>query len=261
MTYLTTNITGATATLTMTQPDTLNSLSNEMLAALQEAFDTLAPNTDVKTIILKGQGKAFCAGHNLKQMQAARQTPDHGAQAFKDLFSTCAALMHRIRTQPQIVIAQIHGIATAAGCQLAATCDMVIASETARFGVNGVNIGLFCSTPMVALTRAIGQKAAFEMLTTGRFLYADEALSLGLITRTAPGETLDAETQELADQLNTKLGSALRTGKRTFYDQIHLAEPDAYALAGAAMVENTLNSDTAEGISAFLEKRPPNWAD
>lgn len=259
MSYVTKTIQGATATLTMTQPSSLNSLSTAMLASLHSTLDDLAHDDAIKTIILNGQGKAFCAGHNLKEMQSARDAADAGARAFKTLFDDCAALMARIRSQPQIIIAQVHGIATAAGCQLAATCDITIAAQSAKFGVNGVNIGLFCSTPMVALTRAIGQKAAFELLTTGRFLTAAEAQNLGLITRAVPDDSLSDETQALAQQINGKLGSALRIGKRIFYDQIHLPEPDAYALAGQAMVENTLNEDTCEGITAFLEKRPPNW--
>lgn len=251
---------GAVARLTMTAPERLNTLSDAMLAALQDAFDRIAPDRAIRAVILAGAGKAFCAGHDLHEMQAGRQAPDEGAAYFRDLFDRCARLMLTIRALPQPVIAQVHGIATAAGCQLVATCDMAVAAEGTRFGVNGVNIGLFCSTPMVALTRAIPARAAFEMLVTGRFIETDEAQHLGLITRAVPAAALAETTLDLARTIAAKLASAVRLGKRAFYEQAELPVAAAYAHAGQLMVDNMLNPDTAEGIAAFLAKRKPDWA-
>lgn len=247
------------ATLTLNAPASLNALSDAMLSALAAEFTRLASDPDIRVIILQGAGRAFCAGHDLKEMQAARAAPDHGAASFTDLFSRCAAVMQMIPALPQPVIAQVHGIATAAGCQLAATCDLVTAADTARFGVNGVNIGLFCSTPMVALTRKVPPAIAFEMLTTGEFLTAARAREVGLVNRIAPLEALSAETTALARTIAAKLTAAVRIGKRAFYDQQGLPLAEAYALTGTAMRENMLWRDTAEGIAAFLEKRPPDW--
>jgi enoyl-CoA hydratase/carnithine racemase len=248
------------ATLTLNTPAKLNALSDAMLAALRGAFTQLETDRTIKAVILRGNGKAFCAGHDLREMQAGRQAPDRGAAYFADLFSRCADVMQMIPRLPQPVIAQVHGIATAAGCQLVATCDMAVAAEGTRFGVNGVNIGLFCSTPMVALSRNIPRKAAFEMLTTGEFIDAARAQALGLVNRVVPPDALDAETRALARTVAGKLGAAVKIGKRAFYDQIDLPLPDAYAHAGQVMVENMLWRDTDEGISAFLEKRKPDWA-
>lgn len=258
MTYSELTTEGAVATITMTQGGRLNALSSEMLDSLQAHFDALA-SSDAKVIVLRGEGKAFCAGHDLKQMQSYRQAADGGSAAFKALFDQCAKLMLTIRAQPQPVIARVHGIATAAGCQLAATCDMVVAADTARFGVNGINIGLFCSTPMVALTRAVPRKKAFEMLTTGRFLTAREAEDAGLVTRLCHADQLDDVVDDLAGTLAAKLGPALKMGKQAFYDQAELSTADAYGYAGDVMVANTLMDDTNEGIAAFLEKRAPSW--
>ena len=259
MTYVLRADTGAIARLTLNAPDRLNALSDAMLAALQRALDDLAADPAIKVVILSGAGRAFCAGHDLKEMQAARQAPDGGAAAFADLFARCTQVMQAIRALPQPVIAQVHGIATAAGCQLAATCDLVVAADTARFGVNGVNIGLFCSTPMVALTRAIPRKAAFEMLVTGRFVDAAEARALGLVNRTAPEADLAAAAESLATTIASKLPVAVRMGKRAFHDQADMDVGAAYAHTGAVMVANMLDQATAEGIQAFLDKRPPNW--
>ncbi|MEJ6388502.1 enoyl-CoA hydratase [Gymnodinialimonas ulvae] len=246
--------------LTLNSPKNLNALSDEMLAALQDALDALAVSPEQKVIVLKGAGRAFCAGHDLKQMQAARQSPDNGAAAWKDLFDRCAHLMQTIPRLPQPVIAQVHGLAAAAGCQLVASCDLAVAETDAKFGVNGVNIGLFCSTPMVALSRVMPRKQVFEMLTTGKFLTAAEAQGAGLINRTAPLDRLEAATNDLAQTIAAKLGSAVRVGKQAFYAQAELTTAEAYALTGEVMVENMLNRDTDEGISAFLEKRPPEWS-
>ena len=251
--------TDAVTHITMTAPERLNALSDDMIATLHAAFDDIAADTSVKAVILSGEGKAFCAGHNLKEMQAKRAAPDGGAAALKDLFDRCAALMARIQSLPQPVIAQVHGIATAAGCQLVATCDLAVAADTTKFGVNGVNIGLFCSTPMVALTRNIGKKAAFELLTTGRFVSADEAKTLGLINSAVPQDDLPQAAMDLAQTIAAKLGSAVRTGKSAFYAQAQMTTHDAYAFTGDTMVDNMANPDTDEGINAFLEKRAPNW--
>lgn len=248
------------ATLTMTAPERLNALSDAMIAELHAAFDRIAADDRIRVVILAGTGKAFCAGHDLKEMQAKRDAPDKGAAAIKDLFDRCAALMLRIQSLPQPVIAQTHGIATAAGCQLVATCDLAVSADDCRFGVNGVNIGLFCSTPMVALTRNIARKAAFEMLTTGRFVSASEAQTLGLINRAVPQAELEPATQELAQTIASKLGRAVRIGKGAFYDQAQMSTADAYAYTGDVMVENMLEPDTDEGITAFLEKRKPAWS-
>ncbi len=245
--------------LTMNSPERLNALSDKMLSALQETLDTLADDPTCRVITLSGAGKAFCAGHDLRQMQAMRQNEDAGAAAFADLFARCTDVMMRIQSMPQPVIAQIHGIATAAGCQLVATCDMAVAAHGTRFGVNGVNIGLFCSTPMVALTRNIEPKKAFEMLTTGDFINAERAEELGLINRVVAPDALEAETAALADQIAGKLGAAVKIGKRAFYEQLGMETAAAYAYTGDVMVENLRNADTNEGMQAFIEKRPPDW--
>lgn len=248
------------ATLTMNAPASLNALSNAMIAALSDSLDALAQDRSIRVVILRGAGRAFCAGHDLKEMQAARAAPDKGAEAFRALFDSCAAMMQRIPALPQPVIAQVHGIATAAGCQLAASCDMVVAAEGTRFGVNGVNIGLFCSTPMVALTRKVPSAVAFEMLTTGEFLSAARAREVGLVNRVCAPEALEDETRQLADTVAAKLTAAVRIGKRAFYDQMGLPLAEAYSHTGAVMVENMLWRDTEEGIAAFIEKRAPDWA-
>lgn len=247
------------AHLTMNAPQKLNALSDEMLAALHGAFDEIAADQSIKAVVLSGAGKAFCAGHDLKQMTAARQAPDGGKAAFKDLFDRCAAMMLSIQKMPQPVIAKVHGIATAAGCQLVASCDMAVAADDTRFGVNGVNIGLFCSTPMVALSRNIPRKQAFEMLTTGEFISAARARDLGLINRACPLDQLDAETEALASTISSKLGAAVKIGKEAFYTQLQMPIEAAYAYTGDVMVENMGYRDTEEGIAAFLEKRPPDW--
>ncbi|MBL4749566.1 MAG: enoyl-CoA hydratase [Amylibacter sp.] len=247
------------AILTMNTPKSLNALSDAMLTTLHKVFDSIAETPEIRAIILRGTGKAFCAGHNLKEMTAAREADDKGQAYFSDLFTRCGALMQRILTMPQPVIAQVHGIATAAGCQLVATCDMAVAAETTRFGVNGVNIGLFCSTPMVALSRNIPRKRAFEMLTTGRFISAAEAAEYGLINMSVPEETLDAETLKLAQTVAGKLGKAVKIGKQAFYEQLQMPIADAYSYTGKVMANNMMYDETAEGVAAFLGKREPTW--
>lgn len=248
---------GPIARLTLSNPDRLNALSDAMIAALHARLEETAADDALRVVILSGEGRAFCAGHDLKEMQAARQAPDGGAAAHADLFDRCAAMMLAIRDHPRPIVAQVHGVAVAAGCQLAATCDLVVADKEARFGVNGVNIGLFCSTPMVALSRAVGRKAAFEMLTTGRLIGADEAMRLGLVNRVAADVAESAG--DLARTIADKLGSAVRVGKRAFYEQAEMGVRDAYAHTGRVMALNLADADTAEGIDAFLEKRPPAW--
>lgn len=253
------NDTGTITTLTLNTPKSLNALSDGMLAALKAQFEALAQDETIRVVILKGAGKVFCAGHDLKEMTAGRQAEDKGRAYFNDLFSRCAEIMLMIRKLPQPVIAQAHGIATAAGCQLVATCDLAVAADDTRFGVNGVNIGLFCSTPMVALSRNIHAKQAFEMLTTGQFIHADKAVSVGLINKAVPIDELDTATMDLATLLASKLNAAVRMGKEGFYNQIEMPIEEAYAYTGAVMAENMMLRDTAEGVSAFLEKRKPDW--
>ncbi|WP_439522244.1 enoyl-CoA hydratase [Marivita sp.] len=252
--------TNAVCHLHLNAPERLNALSEEMLDALQEQLDALQSDTSVRVVVLSGAGKAFCAGHDLKQMTAGRQAEDGGKAYFKDLFDRCANVMTGVQRLPQPVIAQVHGIATAAGCQLVASCDMAVAAEGTRFGVNGVNIGLFCSTPMVALSRNIARKHAFEMLVTGQFITAERAEALGLINKVVPANVLETETHALADLVASKLGAAVKIGKSAFYEQAQMTLDDAYAYTGDVMVENMLYRDTEEGIAAFLEKRAPDWS-
>ena len=250
---------GTVVTLTLNRPASYNALSRDMLAALKAALAALAVDRAARVVVLRGAGKAFCAGHDLKEMQAARQAPDRGAAFFSALFADCAEVMQMIPALPQPVIAEVQGIATAAGCQLVASCDMAVAAEGTRFGVNGVNIGLFCSTPMVALSRNVPRKVAFEMLTTGQFIDAARAAEVGLVNRVVAADRLATETAALAALVAGKLTAAVRIGKRAFYDQIGLPPDAAYDLTGQAMVENMLWRDTDEGIAAFIEKRAPDW--
>ena len=251
--------TNAVAHLQLNHPEKLNPLSDEMLAALQAEFDDLREDRSIRAIVISGAGKAFCAGHDLKQMTSARQNEDGGQAYFADLFGRCATMMQAIRSLPQPVIAQVHGIATAAGCQLVASCDLAVAAEGTRFGVNGVNIGLFCSTPMVALSRNIPRKKAFEMLTTGQFISAERAADLGLVNRVVPFDDLARETTALAETIAAKLGTAVKIGKEAFYNQLEMDLAAAYAYTGEVMVQNLLDRNTEEGIAAFLEKRDPDW--
>lgn len=246
--------------LTLNSPKTLNALSDDMLDALDATFDALeADLATTRVAIIRGAGKAFCAGHNLAEMRAGRNTPDKGQAYLSDLLKRCSAIMTRIHKLPQPLIAEVHGIATAAGCQLVATCDLAVTARSTRFGVNGVNIGLFCSTPMVALSRNIPRKHAFEMLTTGAFISAERAEELGLVNRVAEDDRLETDAMDLAETIAGKLGSAVRIGKRAFYEQLQMPLDEAYAYTGQVMVENMSLDDTAEGIAAFLEKRDPDW--
>ena len=257
---LTRNDSGNIAQLTLNSPGNLNALSDAMLDALSGEIAALKEDHETRVVVLRGAGKAFCAGHDLREMTNKRQAEDGGVTALKDLFDRCAAVMTGLRDLPQPVVAQVHGIATAAGCQLVASCDLAVAAEGTKFGVNGVNIGLFCSTPMVALSRNIPRKQAFEMLTTGEFLDPHRAREVGLVNRVVSADALEASVENLAQTLASKLGSAVRLGKRAFYDQLEMPLRDAYDYTGEVMVQNMLDRNTAEGIAAFLEKRPPDWS-
>ena len=243
------------ATVTLASPGTLNALSTPMLLALAEAFSQIATDDTVRVLILAAEGKAFSAGHDLKEMQSYRSAPDQGRAQFQALFDRCGQLMQQIAALPQPVIAQVQGVAAAAGCQLACTCDLIVASETTRFGVNGINLGLFCSTPAVALSRRLAPGAAFELLTTGDFLSATRAHAMGVVNRLSPPDRLEEDTRALAAQIAAKDPAAIRLGKRAFQAQLGLPLNQAYQVAGAAIVENALRPDTAQGIEAFLTRK------
>ena len=233
---------GAISRLILNQPSRLNVLSDDLLNTLQEELSSVGKSKNIRCLIISGAGNGFCAGHDLKEMTNKRQNPDGGVSYFRDLFVRCSKMMTTIRSLPQPVIAQVHGIATAAGCQLVASCDLAVADDSARFGVNGVNIGLFCSTPMVALTRAVGRKRAFEMLVTGQFIEAKEAKEIGLINTISEIGQLEKTTDELALQITSKLGDAVKIGKEAFYKQSEMSLKDAYDYTGAVMAENMMLS-------------------
>jgi enoyl-CoA hydratase/carnithine racemase len=243
------------ATLTLNRPAQRNALSRALMAALQDELDRLRDQTAVTVVVIAANGPGFCAGHDLKEMRA-----NPGRQFQEALFAQCSRLMTSIVRLPQIVIARVHGVAAAAGCQLVASCDLAIASTSAQFAVNGVNIGLFCSTPMVALTRAIGRKAALHMLTTGEMIDAATAARLGLINQAVAPDALDASVAALARKIAGKSPLALKIGKEAFYRQAELGLDEAYRYAGAVMVENMMARDAQDGIDAFIAKRPtPEW--
>ena len=259
MAILERNDKNSVAYILLNSPDTLNSLSDEMLGALTTELEKLKNDTKIRAVVLEGAGKAFCAGHNLKEMTKGRNAEDGGKAYFLDLFKRCAKMMMLIQKLPQPVIAKVHGIATAAGCQLVATCDLAIAEKSAKFGVNGVNIGLFCSTPMVALSRNITRKQAFEMLTTGDFISAEQAKTLGLVNRVVEIENFNLETENLAELIASKLGVAVKIGKEAFYKQLEMPISEAYEYTGRVMAENMMFRQTEKGIDAFLNKREPTW--
>ena len=250
---------GAISRLLLNQPSRLNVLSDDLLNTLQEELISIGKSKNIRCLIISGAGNGFCAGHDLKEMTNKRQNPDGGVAYFRDLFVRCSKMMTTIRSLPQPVIAQVHGIATAAGCQLVASCDLAVADESARFGVNGVNIGLFCSTPMVALTRAVGRKRAFEMLVTGQFIEAKEAKEIGLINKISQIGQLEKTTDELALQITSKLGDAVKIGKEAFYKQSEMSLKDAYDYTGVVMAENMMFEQTKKGINLFLDKKTPEW--
>lgn len=240
--------------LTLNRPRSFNALSEEMLAALGVELDRLAGDEDVRCVVIAAEGKAFCAGHDLKQMRA---TPDKAY--YQALFARCGEVMQAIVTLPVPVIARVQGLATAAGCQLVASCDLAVAARSARFAVSGINAGLFCSTPAVALSRNVGRKRAMEMLFTGEFIDADQARDWGLVNRVAEDDHLDAVLGELTASLCAKSGVALRTGKAMFHRQLTMPLEEAYAYAGETMACNMMAEDAGEGIDAFIEKRAPRW--
>lgn len=241
-------------TLTLNRPAQFNSLSVELLAALQRALDAIAEDLSVRVVVIASAGKAFCAGHDLKEMRSSEDEAFHQA-----LFEQCGRVMMTINRMPQPVIARIHGIATAAGCQLVAACDLAVAADVARFAVSGINVGLFCSTPAVALSRNLGRKKALELLFTGEFIDAAEAQRLGLVNRVVPLEQLDAALQTLCAAIIAKSALAIRTGKDMFYHQLELGLEDAYRYAAGVMACNMGAEDAREGIDAFVAKRKPQW--
>ncbi len=242
------------ATLTLNRPQARNALSRAMMAALQAEMNALREDRDIKVVVLAANGPAFCAGHDLKELRANPARDKHLAT-----FRQCSQLMLSITRLPQPVIARVHAMATAAGCQLVATCDLALAAEEAKFATPGVNIGLFCSTPMVALSRAVGRKQAMEMLLTGRAITATEAERIGLVNRCLPAAELDAAVDELARGIAAKSPLTVKTGKEAFYRQVELGLEEAYAYTAQVMTENMLARDAEEDIDAFLQKRPPQW--
>ena len=244
---------GAVCTLTLNNPSKINALSKNMIAELIHVFSALSTDEAVKVVILKAAGKHFCAGHFLAEMV------DGDMKTYKFIFDQCTRLMNLIHEIPQVVIAQVQGIATAAGCQLVAWCDMAVAGEDAQFATPGVKIGLFCTTPMVALTRAIGRKAAMEMLMTGRYFPAPEARELGLVNRVVANENLDEETEKLALQIVEASGMVIGIGKQAFYAQVDQTDAAAWNYAKHTISLNNLAEDAQNGIKAFLNKETPEW--
>jgi enoyl-CoA hydratase/carnithine racemase len=242
------------ATLTLNRPDARNALSMGLMRALDNQLLSVAEDRAVQVVIIAATGPAFCAGHDLREIRASPTR-----EAYEAVFALCSTLMQRIVRLPKPVIAQVHGVATAAGCQLVASCDLAVAAATARFATPGVNIGLFCSTPMVALSRVVGRKAAMEMLLTGDMVAADRALELGLINRVVPAEALASETMRLARQIASKSPLTVAIGKEAFYRQAEMDLAAAYDYASAVMTRNMLAQDAEEGIDAFLQKRQPHW--
>ncbi len=242
------------AYLTLNRSKAYNALSMGCMNALMQQLRAVADDKQIKVVVLKGSGKGFCAGHDLKEMK------ENASEAFyKQTFSTCADLMRTVQSIPQPVIAQVHGIATAAGCQLVASCDLAYASDDSRFATPGVNIGLFCSTPMVALTRAVHKKHAMEMLLTGEVILADEAQSIGLVNAVLPEEALSLKVDQIAGMIAAKSSYTLKVGKEAFYKQADMSQSDAYDYCSEVMTENMLAHDAQEGIDAFLAKRAPCW--
>lgn len=247
--------------LTLNDPARRNALSEAMLAALGAGFDAASANPDVRVIILAASGPVFCAGHDLKEMTAGRQHADRGRAYFTKILTLCSEVMQKIVTCPKPVIAEVGGVATAAGCQLVASCDLAVASDAAQFCTPGVHIGLFCSTPMVALSRNLANKHAMEMLLTGDMVPASRAAEMGLVNRVVPAADLSAASMALAQKIAAKSSHTLAIGKRAFYQQKEMDLAAAYNYASRVMVDNMLARDAEEGIAAFIEKRAPDWND
>jgi enoyl-CoA hydratase/carnithine racemase len=249
------------ATLTLNRPQQRNSLSEGLIAALMESLDAIANESRVRVVVLAANGPAFSAGHDMKEMTARRADADRGRAYFKQLMDACAAMMQAIVHLPKPVIACVQGAASAAGCQLVASCDLAVASAAAKFATPGVNIGLFCSTPMVALSRNVSRKAAMEMLLTGELMDAADARRIGLVNRVVQAGTERAATLALAQQISSKSALTVKIGKEAFYRQVEMSLADAYRYTSDVMVENMLARDAEEGIGAFIDKRSPNWED
>jgi enoyl-CoA hydratase/carnithine racemase len=249
------------ALLSLNNPNSRNTLSEAMLAALAREFSSISADKNVRAVVISHNGPAFSAGHDMKEMTAHRNDPDRGRAYFKALMEQCSALMMSIRKLPQPVIAAVEGVAAAAGCQLVASCDLAVASETAKFSTPGVHIGLFCSTPMVALSRNVTNKHAMEMLLTGDMVDAQDAYRIGLINRVAPAGKATERALELARHIASKSMLTVKIGKEAFYRQREMNLADAYKLAIDVMVDNMLARDAEEGIGAFIEKREPDWED
>ncbi|QOY85924.1 enoyl-CoA hydratase [Paludibaculum fermentans] len=244
---------GAVLTITLARSERRNALSLQMMRELIACLETTAATKEVQVVILAAEGKVFSSGHDLSEMTGRSEAE------YREIFETCSAMMETLQRLPQPVIAQVQGLATAAGCQLVAACDLAVASDLAAFATPGVKIGLFCTTPMVPLTRAIGRKRALEMLLTGRLVSANEAAEWGLVNRVVPAAQLNEATQELAVQIAAASSYTVGLGKNAFYRQIDLDQHHAYEYASGVMTENALAGDAQEGISAFLQKRPPKW--
>ena len=241
-------------TLTLNRPAQLNALSSDMIDALLEQLDQTAADSGIRVIILAGQGRAFSAGHDLRQMRS------HPEQSYyEELFTRCSQLMAKLTDLPQPVIARVQGIATAAGCQLVAACDLAVVSEEARFATSGIGVGLFCSTPSVALSRNVSRKHAFEMLFTGDFIDAETACRFGLVNQVVPSAELDQAALDFAAKISAKSATAVRSGKRMFYQQLALTTEEAYQYAANVMACDMMSEDAVEGIDAFLNKRTPTW--
>jgi len=240
--------------ITLNRPDTFNVLSSEVMSALQHSLDQLAQDTNVRVVVLSAQGKAFCAGHDLREMRASPSLA-----YYQTLFHQCSRMMMTLQRLPVPVIAKVNGIATAAGCQLVAMCDLAVASTASRFAVSGINLGLFCSTPSVALSRNLGRKAAFEMLMTGDFISAEQALDKGLVNAVVAPEQLDAEVHRYVDSILAKPRTAVAIGKKLFYEQLEQPLEAAYQNAEHAMACNMMDDAALEGVQAFIDKRAPSW--
>ena len=247
--------------LTMDDQNNKNALSEKMIIKLADAISRASKDNSIKVIVVASNGNVFCSGHNLKEITDARSNDDEGASYLMDLFKLCSSLMQLIVNSSKPVIAEVNGIATAAGCQLVASCDLAMSSDDAKFGTPGVNIGLFCSTPMVALSRNINKKNALKMLLTGDMINAEEAKRISLINEHVPENKLTASVIELANKISQKSSKTIETGKQAFYKQYNMDLFDAYEFTSKVMVENALRNDAKEGINAFIEKRDPDWVD
>ncbi len=242
------------ATLTLDRAQQFNALSQAMISAVQSELDAITPDPAVRVVVIAGAGKAFCAGHDLKEMRA-----NHDKAFMQDLFRRCGKMMMTLTQMPQPVIARVHGIATAAGCQLVSMCDLAVAADSARFATSGINVGLFCATPGVGLSRNLGRKQALEMLLTGDFIDAQAALRQGLVNRVVAGDALDAEVDRLARSIIAKSSVAIGMGKQMFYKQLEMGLDAAYQYASEVMACNMMTDDAGEGIDAFIGKRKPEW--